>query len=211
LAGKVRLLPLGIEGRYFKPVPDGWLFGAPKPWFVFGRRPTYLVTGAQKAVLVARIRMSRYIGLLLGISLAAASPFVVQLIRGLPVADNVMLVLVAFVVAVHALEYFLIKPLLVGLPLATERMTFADMYRQQSTAMSVGALATIGAFFLFFALIFAYLSLKLPGGRDVMRSSALFATFLAIISFGMLIVKVRAERPPGNIVLRDDDRPDQGS
>jgi hypothetical protein len=211
LAGKVRLLPLGIEGQYFKPVPEGWLFGAPKPWFVFGRRPTYLVTEAQKAALVARVRMSRYIRLLLGIPLVAATPLVMQPIRGLPVVDNVMLVLGLYLVAVHALEYFLIKPLLVGLPLATERMTVADMYRQQSTAMSVGVLATMGAFFLFFALIFAYLSLKLPGGRDVMQFSALFATFLAILSFGMLIMKVRAGRPPGNIVLRDDDRPDQGS
>jgi hypothetical protein len=74
LAAGFRLLPPGVEGQYFKMVPEGWLFGAPRPWLALGSRPTYLVTDEQKSTLAARIRLSRYIRLLLAIPLVAATP-----------------------------------------------------------------------------------------------------------------------------------------
>ena len=90
MRGRFRLLPPGVEGQYFKAVPEGWLFGAPRPWLAFGPRPTYLVTDAQKAVLAARIRLSRYVRLLLAIPLVAATPFWMHLVRGLSFFENTL-------------------------------------------------------------------------------------------------------------------------
>jgi hypothetical protein len=99
-------------------VPEGWLFGAPRPWLAFGRRPTYLVTDAQKAALADRIRLSRYIRLLLAIPLVIATPFWMHLVRGFSLFDNTLLVLGLYLLSVHLLEYLMIKRLLAGLPRA---------------------------------------------------------------------------------------------
>ena len=54
-------LPTGVEEQYFKRVPDGWVFAAARPWWLFGRRPTFLVTDAQKPAIAARLRLNRYL------------------------------------------------------------------------------------------------------------------------------------------------------
>ena len=191
MASRFRLLPRGVEGQYFKAVPEGWLFGAPRPWLTFGPRPTYLVTNAQKAGLAARIRLSRYIRLLLAIPLVATTPLWMDLVRGLSLLGNTLLVLAAYLVVVHLLEHLMIRSLLADLPQARERMTTAEMLREQSAAMSVRSLAMLGGFFgLATVLSLLSLSFRMPVEQDLLRYIALFSGFLFILWLGMLITKL---------------------
>jgi hypothetical protein len=48
MRGRFRLMPDGVEEAYFKRVPEGWVFAAPRPWWLSGSRPTYLLTDTQK-------------------------------------------------------------------------------------------------------------------------------------------------------------------
>lgn len=191
MASRFRLLPRGVEGQYFKAVPEGWLFGAPRPWLTFGPRPTYLVTNAQKAGLAARIRLSRYIRLLLAIPLVATTPLWMDLVRGLSLLGNTLLVLAAYLVVVHLLEHLMIRSLLADLPQARERMTTAEMLREQSAAMSVRSLAMLGGFFgLATVLSLLALSFRMPVEQDLLSYIALFSGFLSILWLGMLITKL---------------------
>jgi len=184
-------LPRGVEGQYFKAVPEGWLFGAPRPWLTFGPRPTYLVTNAQKAGLAARIRLSRYIRLLLAIPLVATTPLWMDLVRGLSLLGNTLLVLGAYLVVVHLLEHLMIRRLLAELPQARERMTTAEMLREQSAAMSFRSLAMLGGFFgLATVLSLLALSFRMPVEQDLLSYIALFSGFLSILWLGMLITKL---------------------
>ena len=184
-------MPRGVEGQYFKAVPEGWLFGAPRPWLTFGPRPTYLVTNAQKAGLAARIRLSRYIRLLLAIPLVATTPLWMDLVRGLSLLGNTLLVLGAYLVVVHLLEHLMIRRLLADLPQARERMTTAEMLREQSAAMSVRSLAMLGGFFgLATVLSLLALSFRMPVEQDLLSYIALFSGFLSILWLGMLITKL---------------------
>ena len=191
MASRFRLLPRGVEGQYFKAVPEGWLFGAPRPWLTFGPRPTYLVTNAQKAGLAARIRLSRYIRLLLAIPLVATTPLWMDLVRGLSLLGNTLLVLAAYLVVVHLLEHLMIRRLLADLPQARERMTTAEMLREQSAAMSVRSLAMLGGFFgLATVSSLLALSFRMPVEQDLLSYIALFSGFLSILWLGMLITKL---------------------
>ena len=191
MASRFRLLPRGVEGQYFKAVPEGWLFGAPRPWLTFGPRPTYLVTNAQKAGLAARIRLSRYIRLLLAIPLVATTPLWMDLVRGLSLLGNTLLVLAAYLVVVHLLEHLMIRRLLADLPRARERMTTAEMLREQSAAMSVRSLAMLGGFFgLATVSSLLALSFRMPVEQDLLSYIALFSGFLSILWLGMLITKL---------------------
>ena len=191
MASRFRLLPRGVEGQYFKAVPEGWLFGAPGPWLTFGPRPMYLVTNAQKAGLAARIRLSRYIRLLLAIPLVATTPLWMDLVRGLSLLGNTLLVLAAYLVVVHLLEHLMIRRLLADLPQARERMTTAEMLREQSAAMSFRSLAMLGGFFgLATVLSLLALSFRMPVEQDLLRYIALFSGFLSILWLGMLITKL---------------------
>jgi hypothetical protein len=191
LASRFRLLPRGVEGQYFKAVPEGWLFGAPRPWLTFGPRPTYLVTNAQKAGLAARIRLSRYIRLLLAIPLVATTPLWMDLVRGLSLLGNTLLVLAAYLVVVHLLEHLMIRSLLADLPQARERMTTAEMLREQSAAMSFRSLAMLGGFFgLATVMSLLALSFRMPVEQDLLSYIALFSGFLSILWLGMLITKL---------------------
>jgi len=172
-------------------VPEGWLFGAPRPWLTFGPRPTYLVTNAQKAGLAARIRLSRYIRLLLAIPLVATTPLWMDLVRGLSLLGNTLLVLAAYLVVVHLLEHLMIRSLLADLPQARERMTTAEMLREQSAAMSVRSLAMLGGFFgLATVSSLLALSFRMPVEQDLLSYIALFSGFLSILWLGMLITKL---------------------
>ena len=191
MASRFRLLPRGVEGQYFKAVPEGWLFGAPRPWLTFGPRPTYLVTNAQKAGLAARIRLSRYIRLLLAIPLVATTPLWMDLVRGLSLLGNTLLVLAAYLVVVHLLEHLMIRRLLADLPRARERMTTAEMLREQSAAMSVRSLAMLGGFFgLATVSSLLALSFRVPVEQDLLSYIVLFSGFLSILWLGMLITKL---------------------
>jgi hypothetical protein len=191
LASRFRLLPLGVEGQYFKQVPEGWLFGAPRPWLAFGRRPTYLATDAQKAVLANRIRTSRYIRLLLAIPLLAMTPLWLNLVPRLGPFDNTILVLGLYLLSVHLVEYLMIKPLLAGLPLAAEHMTVANMLQQQSKAMSIRSQSILAGVFGLASVSSWCLSLgRVPVERDFLRNIALFAGSFFILWLGMLMAKL---------------------
>jgi hypothetical protein len=191
MAIRFRLLPLGIEGQYFKAAPEGWLFGAPGPWLTFRPRTTYLVTDAQRAMLAGRIRRSRYIRLLLAIPLAATTPLWMDLVRGLSLLGNTLLVFGGYLVIVHLLEHLMIRRLLTELPRASERMTMTDMLRQQSAAMSVRSQAILGGFFGFAAVLsLVFLSLRLPIEQDLLRYIALFSGFLCTLWLGMLLTRL---------------------
>jgi hypothetical protein len=191
LASRFRLLPLGVEGQYFKQVPEGCLFGAPRPWLAFGRRPTYLATDAQKAALADRIRMSRYVRMLLAIPLLATTPLWIDLVPRLGPFDNAILVLGFYLLSVHFVEYLMIRPLLAGLPLAAERMTVANMLQQQSKAMSIRSQAILGGFFGLASVSSWCLSLgRVPVERDFLRNVALFAGSFFLLWLGMLMGKL---------------------
>lgn len=191
LGNRFRLLPLGVEGQYFKQVPEGWLFGAPRPWLAFGRRPTYLATDAQKAALANRIRMSRYIRLLLAIPLLATTPLWLNLVRSLGPFENTMLVLGLYLLSVHFVEYLMIRPLLAGLPLAAETMTLANMLQQQSKAMSIRSQAILGGFFCLASVSSWCLSFgRGPVEQDFLRNVTLFAGSFFILWLGMLMAKL---------------------
>lgn len=167
------------------------MFGAPRPWLAYGRRPTYLVTDSQKTALADRIRMSRYIRLLLAIPLLATVPLWINLVRGLGPFDNTMLVLGLYVLGGHFVEYLMIRPLLAGLPLATERMTLADMLQQQSKAMSIRSQAILGGVFGLAGVSSFCLSLgRVPVERDFLRNIALFCGAFSILWLGMLMAKL---------------------
>jgi hypothetical protein len=193
MAGGFRLLPPGVEGQYFKAVPEGWLFGAPGPWLSLSARPTYLVTDAQKSTFAARIRLSRYIRLLLGLPLAATTPLWMYLVPGLIPAETALLALFLYLAAVHLLEYLMIRGLLADLPLSAERMTVTDMLRQQSSAMSVRSQVMLCGFFgLASALSLTCLLLGVGGPADQggLRYIALFSGCLFIPWLGMLMAKL---------------------
>jgi hypothetical protein len=191
VAFRFRLLPPGVEGQYFKAVPEGWLLGAPRPWLTFGPRPTYLVTDAQRARVAARIRLSRYVRLLLAIPLVVTTPLWMDLVRGLSLLDNTLLVLGLYLLVVHLLEHLMIRRLLADLPRAEEQMTTADMLRQQSAAMSVRSQAVLSGFFgLVTVSSLLCLLFQVPVEQDLLRYIALFSGFLCILWLGMLITRL---------------------
>jgi len=192
LAGRFRLLPRGVEGQYFKAAPDGWLFGPPRPCLTLGDRPTYLVTDAQKAKLAARIRLSRYFRLLLAIPLVAATPLWIYLVRGFSPVANTWLVLGLYLIAVHLLEYLMLRPLLADIPRTEQRMTTADMLRQQSRAMSVRSQVLLcGLFGLASVLSLLCLFLRIPVEQGLLRGIALFSGFLSMLWLALLMIRLR--------------------
>lgn len=179
-----RLLPLGVEGQYFKSTAEGWVFAAPRPWLTFGPRPAYLVTDAQRAVLADRIRLSRYLRLPLAIPMAV----VIFLLPRLGIATAA---LIAYLALSHLVEYLMIRPFIAGLPLATERMTLVGMHHQQSKAMSTRAQAALCFFFgLFCAGSLACLPFGTPADRQLLIFIAGLSGGLFIIWISMLTAKL---------------------
>jgi hypothetical protein len=114
-----------------------------------------------------------------------------DLVRGLSLLGNTLLVLGAYLVVVHLLEHLMIRSLLADLPQARERMTTAEMLREQSAAMSFRSLAMLGGFFgLATVLSLLALSFRMPVEQDLLSYIALFSGFLSILWLGMLITKL---------------------
>jgi hypothetical protein len=200
LASRFGLLPRGVEGQYFKPVHDGWLFGAPRPWLSYGRRPTYLVTDEQKAMLAARIRTSRYIRLLLGIPLVVTAPFWVNLVPSFSQVGNTVLVFGLYLNTVHFIEYLMIRSQLTDLPRTAERMFMISMVRQQSEAMSVRSQAGLCVFFgLMTALMVGGLRIVEPAIQDFLRYVALASGLFFTLWLGMLLSAIWRSRHPGAV------------
>jgi len=188
-----RLLPLGVEGQYFKSTQEGWVFGAPKPWLSYRPRPAYLVTDAQRAVLANRIRLSRYLRLPLAIPLAAVIFLLPDLMPSSTRIELSLIAVVAYIEVSHLVEYLMVRPLIGQLPIAAERMTLLDMQRQQSRVMSVRAQSGLCAFFgLVFAGSLACLPFGTPQDREVILYVVWFSGAFFFIWICMLIAKIRS-------------------
>jgi len=146
MAGGFRLLPLYAAEQYFRQTPEGWLFGAPRPWLSFGPRLTYLVTDQQKATLSDRILTIRSVCVVLFMLWMFGISRWPDLIPGLAPFETVLLGFVLFLLFLNFLEYLMVRPLLAGLAPTTERMTTANTLQQQSNAMSIKSQATLGSF-----------------------------------------------------------------
>ena len=186
-----RLLPLGVEGQYFKSTAEGWVFGAPRPWLSFSPRPTYLVTDTQRTVIAERIRLSRYLRLPLAIPMAVAIFMLPDLMPSASWLEIASTTLLAYFMLSHVVEYLMIRPLISQLPAAAERMTLRGMQQQQSKAMSTRAQASLCIFFgLFFAGSLACLSLGTPEDRQMIIYVACVSGGFSVIWICMLTAKL---------------------
>lgn len=186
-----RLLPLGVEGQYFKPTAGGWVFGAPRPWLTFGPRPTYLVTDTQRTALADRIRLSRYLRLPLAVPMIVAIFWLPPHANGYSLLDVTMASLLAYIALSHFVEYLMIRPLIATLPLAAERMTLVGMHQQQSKAMSVKAQSALSTFFGLVCLgSLACLPFGTPEDRQMITYAASVSGILCIIWLSMLTAKL---------------------
>ena len=151
----------------FKPVAGGWVYRAPNPW-VFGDAPHYLVNDAQKAQIEAVIIPRRPVlfGVLLVAGIVAwvfALAGIVWAISGhddpttadvIAIAVLVAISLVAAVPLANWIQRRRLEPILAGLPITQERITFAEMrenartatpFRQSRNAFIASAFASFAA------------------------------------------------------------------
>jgi hypothetical protein len=193
-----RLMPAGVEEAQFKRVPEGWLFTVANPWIVAPRR-TYLVNDAQKPAIAARVRLSRYVRLmvmlptvLLMVAVFVADPTL--LLNSLSV--KAFMVFGAFVVlmavAMTAADYLTVRPLIRDLPRTSQKISLADMMRSQSAAMSTKSLMIITLFFVVLAAHYTFEWLTSAGGHGSAAIIAVFLLLLTVMFGGMLIAKLRS-------------------
>lgn len=190
MAGGFRLMPHGLEEAYFKRVPQGWVFAAPRPWWLFGARPTYLLTDTQKAAVAARVRLNRY---LRAPWIAAAAGVFLLVQRKAPEwlnRDSILLFAFLWVVAMNACENLTMRPLLAGLPSAAEKISVTDMLTHQTRAVSVKTLSALGLFFPAGAAFYGYLWFATAQWREFTPFVTIFSGGFAIIWFAMLVAKL---------------------
>ena len=195
---QLRLIPAGVEEAQFKRIPEGWVFSTTNPWG-FGRRRSYLVNEAQKIELAARVRRSRYIRLLLLIPLVllvfAALLLVPQLRSGrletwLWLGGLVILFTPIFGVS----DYLAVRPLLRDLSRTNQKVRLADMWRTQSEAMSVRALAILTLIFVASA---ASQTAQALASANLGALAALGAAIFVLlgITFGAMLVHKLSPKP----------------
>jgi hypothetical protein len=197
MAIQFRLVPAGVEEAQFKRVANGWLFTTANPW-VFGPRRTYLVTDAQKTVVAERVRRSRYIRLILlvTISLLLALMFVM-----IPSSLNFRSVeawlvsgaLVALITGAIALsDYLTVRPLLRDIPRSSQKIKVSEMLTRQGKAMSVRALAICTLIFVIATAAQTYQGLTSVRLGALALIGVIASAWLAFVFGGMLIAKLRA-------------------
>ena len=129
-----------LKSVTFKPVAGGWVYRAPNPW-VFGDAPHYLVNDAQKAQIEAIIIPRRPV--LFGVLLVAGIVAWVFALVGIvwavsrhddPTTADVIAIAVLVAISLVAalplagwIQRRRLQPILTGLPLTQERITFADI------------------------------------------------------------------------------------
>jgi hypothetical protein len=190
MSDRFRLMPHGVEEAYFKRVSEGWVFAASRPWWLFGSRPTYLLTDTQKPVVAARVRRNRYLRAV-WIALAAGLILLVQ--RQAPGwfnRDSFLLFTFFCIVAINAYENLTMRRVIAGLPPAADKMRVADMLTQQTRAMSVKTLTVLGLIFLAGAAFYGYLWFATPEWRDFTAFVAIYSGGFAIIWLAMLFAKL---------------------
>jgi hypothetical protein len=134
------LLPHVLEEAYFKRIPQGWGFAAPRPWWLFVPRPIYPRTDT-------RVRPNRY---LRAPWIAVAAGLIVLVQREAPGSlnrDSLFLFALLWGVAVNACENLTLRRLVDGLAPTAEKISVTDMLTQQTSAASVKTLTALGLFF----------------------------------------------------------------
>ncbi len=190
-----RLLPAGIEEAQFKRVPEGWLFTTPNPWIV-GRRRTYLVNDAQKPAIAARVRRARFIRLIsiVPMMMWLAAAFIMNpTLLNSPSVDTAIVFggfIIFMTIAITAADHLTVRSLLRDIPRTAQKITLAEMLRNQAHAMSVKALSIFTLIFIFAAASQAFQSLAPEASVFTAIGAVSFALF-AIASSGMLFIKLR--------------------
>jgi hypothetical protein len=190
-------MPAGIEEAQFKRVPEGWLFTVANPWIVAPRR-TYMVNDAQKPAIAARVRLARYVRLMVVLPMVLLMVAVLimdpTLLNSLSV--KTCMVFGAFVVvlagAITAADYLTVRPLIRDLPRSSQKISLADMLRSQSAAMSTQSLMILTFFFVMIAAGYTFEWLTSARGHGFAAIVALSFGLLAAMFAGMLIAKLRA-------------------
>jgi hypothetical protein len=192
-----RLMPAGVEEGHFKRVPEGWLFTVTSPWIIAPRR-TYLVNDAQKPAIAARVRLARYVRLMVMLPIiplmVATLVMDPTLLSSLSVKTFVVFGTFAVVMAgaITAADYLTVRPLIRDLPRTSQKISIADMLRSQGAAMSTKSLVIITLFFVALAAHHTFEWLTSAGGHGFRAIVVLNFVLLAAMFGGMLIAKLRS-------------------
>jgi len=190
MSERFRLMPHGVEEAYFKRVPEGWVFAAPRPWWLLGSRPTYLLTDTEKPAVAARVRRNRYLRVAW---VALAAGLVLLLQRQAPGwlnRDSILPFAFLWIVAINACENLTMRRVIAGLPPAADKMRVIDMLTQQTRAMSVKTLIILGLIFLAGAAFYGYLWFATDQWKEVTEFTAIYSGGFAIMWFAMLFAKL---------------------
>jgi len=194
----------------FKPVSGGWVYRAPNPW-VFGDTPHYLVNEAQKAQIEAIIVPRRPV-LFAAALVAGIIAWVVAVATIIwafgsghddPSAGDLVAMTVLIVFPMLAAVPFAawiqrrrLQPILAGLPLTDERITFAMRQRAETAStLKQSLIACIASVFACFAAIGAalvHLVVKHSGfdGTVILWTvSAIFWGYVAVVWYRITLRK----------------------
>jgi len=199
----MRLGASGAETR-FKRAPQGWIFRAPTPR-IFGPRPHYLVSDAQKAKIETVLGLSLLVTCLLlaGSVLILKPPSI--LLKSVPDFEDRLLIFVAYCLAVSSLQNlahcFAFRAILKNSPRTSEKIRLDERLKGAARIYSAEQLKFLLVLFLvLFVGSFFLLAYELSKGNagDLLLSvGGIVASGWAVIFFGALLrVKLRS---PGRI------------
>ncbi len=187
-----------IESIWFKKVPDGYVFRAPKRW-LFGGTDQYLVTEAQKAEIVqilARVQVNRPVTM--GLILGAVLVIVVmawayfgfhdrepKITDYLLLAGGVLASIFALLQVFAWVQRYRLSPILAQLPRSSERISFGEMKAAMQKNRSLKDSILIGSSQAFLFAV-ALLNIGLNVGQTIAKGHAPFNlyafSFVAILS-----------------------------
>ena len=145
----------GWENIFFKRVLTGWVFQAPSPW-LFGSRRYYLASETQRAEIIAffdDVSWRRIIAaLLLATVVCGLMALALWLIPRL--WNSILLTMLPISIVagslINAYFWWTLRPLLVGVPQTTERITWGERLRALAAVVPTQGL-------IFFAILLASL------------------------------------------------------
>ena len=158
----------GWENIFFKRVPTGWVFQAPSPW-LFGRRRHYLVSASERAEFIARFED-------IGWRPIVAAAVIVLIAPGLglwlvPTLWNSVLLTILLISMVsgsliNGYLWWTMRPLLVGVPATTERITWGEQLRAWAAVVPIQELTFFAILLAILFALSAYLTLT-SGRLDI--------------------------------------------
>jgi hypothetical protein len=186
----------------FKRVPEGWVFMAPNPWLM-GRRPTYLVSEAQRADLGQRVRLGRRCRLAVAVPMLAVmlglAAMLPTLVYPVSAATWVFFVVATglLIVAVNLADWIAISPGLAGVPRTSARIGLIEMHGRQAQAMSVKALTIVTLVNALAAAMFVVQWLISPVVTAFSAVAAAGSAALTLMFLAMLMFRLGTERAGG--------------